>query len=46
MKRFIGIAVSVSLILSVLCGCSSQNDTQSDVSDKVIIEQVIVSDTI
>ena len=45
MKRFIGIAVSVCLILSMLCGCSSQNDTQSDVSDDVIIEQVIVSDT-
>ena len=45
MKRFIGIAVSVSLILSMLCGCSSQNDTQSDVSDEVIIEQVIVGDT-
>ena len=44
MKRFIGIAVSVSLILSMLCGCSSQNDTQSNVSDEVIIEQV-VSDT-
>ena len=45
MKRFIGIAVSVCLILSMLCGCSSQNDTQSDVSDEVIIEQVVVSDT-
>lgn len=45
MKKKICVMLSFCLILSLLCGCSSQNDTQSDVSDEVIIEQVIVSDT-
>ncbi len=45
MKKIVCIVLSLCLILSLLCGCSNQNAEESNYSDDVIVEQVIIDQT-
>ncbi len=45
MKKIICIGLFFCLILTLFSGCSKQNDTESNYSDDVIVEQVIIDST-
>lgn len=45
MKKLTCIVLSLCLIMTLFCGCSKQNDTQSNYSDDVIVEEIIIDDT-
>ncbi len=45
MKRIVCIGLSVCLFVISLCGCSTQSDIESNLSDEIIIEQVIIDQT-
>lgn len=44
-EKIICIALSVCLIIWVFCGCSNQNETQSNYSDDVIVEEIVIGET-
>ncbi|MBQ8741522.1 MAG: DUF4886 domain-containing protein [Clostridia bacterium] len=44
MKKIACICLSVCLAMTLLCGCSKQN-TKSNYSDDVVVEEIIVDDT-
>lgn len=45
MKKIVCICLSVCLVAMLFCGCSKQNATESNYSDDVIVEEIIVNDT-
>ncbi len=45
MKRYFCILLCFCLTATLFCGCSKQNVTESNYSDDVIIEQIIIHDT-
>ncbi len=45
MKKIVCIMLSLCLIAMLFCGCSKPNDTESNYSDDVIVEQIIIDET-
>ncbi len=45
MKKTICIFLCICLILTFFCGCSKQNDIQSEYSEEVITEEIIIDNT-
>ncbi|MBQ8267140.1 MAG: DUF4886 domain-containing protein, partial [Clostridia bacterium] len=45
MKKITSIVLCISLIMTLLCGCSNQNATESNYSDDVIVEEIIIDNT-
>lgn len=45
MKKIISVCLSVCLLAMMFCGCSKQDVTESNYSDDVIVEEIIIDNT-
>ncbi|MBQ8741521.1 MAG: DUF4886 domain-containing protein [Clostridia bacterium] len=45
MKKITSIVLCICLIMTLLCGCSKQDVTESNYSDDVIVEEIIIDET-
>jgi len=45
MKKLVCLSLSFCLILTLFCGCNNNNDTQSNYSEVVITEEVVIDNT-